>query len=434
MLTHIGLPSFLLPSWSRPQRLFPRKCKLSSMLTGVVGKPNVGKSTFFSAATLIPVPIENRPFTTIKPNRGIAYLRTPCVHPELGVTDNPNNSLCLNGTRLIPVELIDCAGLVPDSWRGRGLGNYFLDEIRKADALIHIVDAAGSTDEEGRPCPPGTRDPLEDVKFLDREVSMWFNQILQKDWRRIAQTVELTHISLIDPLAERLSGLAIGKAHVVDAIEQIGLNPERPTQWSEEDLFQFAHRLRETSKPMLIAANKIDLPQAEENIKRLRDAGLKVVPCSAEAELVLRRAAEKKMIEYTPGDSAFEIISEAVTPEQRRALTLIQDRVLSRWGTTGVQDAVNTAYFDLLDMITVYPVENAERYTDHSGRVLPDIYLTPKGTTARQLAYMIHSDLGEGFIYALDARTKMRLGEGYPLKDRDIIRIVHGKPVRRARG
>jgi hypothetical protein len=397
------------------------------MLTGVVGKPNVGKSTFFSAATLLHVPIENRPFTTIKPNRGIAYLRTPCVHPELGVTDNPNNSLCIDGTRLIPVELIDCAGLVPDSWKGRGLGNYFLDEIRKADALIHIVDAAGATDEEGRQCPLGTRDPLKDVEFLDREMSMWFNQIIQKDWRRMAQTVELAHTSLIDPLTERLSGLAIRKDHVAEAIEEAGLDPEKPTRWSGEDILRFAHRLRHISKPMLIAANKIDLPHAEENIKRLRDAGLKVVPCSAEAELVLRRAAEKKLIDYTPGDSTFEIVSEAVTPEQRRALTLIRDRILSQWGTTGVQDAINAAYFDLLDMISVYPVENAERYSDHGGRVLPDVYLTPRGTTARQFAYVIHSDLGEGFIYALDARTKMRLGEEYPLKDRDVIRIVSAK-------
>jgi len=397
------------------------------MLTGVVGKPNVGKSTFFSAATLLHVPIENRPFTTIKPNRGIAYLRTPCVHPELGVEDNPNNSLCMDGTRLIPVELIDCAGLVPDSWRGRGLGNYFLDEVRKADALIHIVDAAGATDEEGRQCPPGTRDPLKDVEFLDREMSMWLNQIIQKDWRRIAQTVELTHSNLIDPLTERLSGLAIRKEHIAEAIEQADLNPEKPTGWNEEDLLQFSHRLRRISKPMLIAANKIDLPHAEENIKRMRDTGLKVVPCSAEAELVLRRAAEKKLIAYTPGDSNFEITSEAVTPEQRRALTLIKDRILSSWDSTGVQDAINAAYFDLLNMITIYPVENAERYTDHSGRVLPDVYLTPKGTTARQFAYMIHSDLGEGFIYALDARTKMRLGEEYPLKDRDVVRIVSAK-------
>ncbi len=395
------------------------------MLVGVVGKPNVGKSTFFSAATLLHVAIENRPFTTIKPNRGIAYLRTPCVHPEMGVVDNPNNSLCIDGTRLVPVELIDCAGLVSGSWEGKGLGNYFLDEVRRADALIHVVDAAGATDEGGQSCPPGTRDPMKDIELLDDEISMWLNQILQKDWRRTAQTVELTRTNLLDPLTERLSGLAIRKVHIAEALEQADLNSEKPTLWSEKDLFHFSHLLLHIAKPMLIAANKTDLPQAEENIKRMRGAGLKVVPCCAEAELVLRRAADRDLVKYLPGDPAFSWGSEkSLTAEQQRALVLIQERILAKWGNTGVQEAINAAYFDLLEMITVYPVESPERLSNRDGRVLPDVYLTPKGTTARQLAYQIHSDLGDGFLYAVDARTKMRLGEEHPLKDRSIISIV----------
>jgi len=152
-----------------------------SKLLGIVGKPNTGKSTFFSAATLVPVEIASYPFTTIKPNRGIGYIRSPCVCREFNVKDKPQNSLCLDGTRLIPVELIDCAGLVPGAWQGRGLGNQFLDEIRKADALIHIVDAAGATDAEGKKCEPGTHDPTEDVKFLETEITMWLAQILKKD-------------------------------------------------------------------------------------------------------------------------------------------------------------------------------------------------------------------------------------------------------------
>ncbi|MEM2094572.1 MAG: redox-regulated ATPase YchF [Candidatus Bathyarchaeia archaeon] len=398
------------------------------MLVGVVGKPNVGKSTFFSAATLLPVAIENRPFTTIKPNIGIAYIRTPCVHPELGVADNPNNSLCIGGVRLIPIELVDCAGLISGSWQGKGLGNYFLDEIRKADALIHVVDAAGATDEGGQPCPPGTRDPLKDVEFLDLELSIWLNQIIQKDWRRITQMVEMKHSSLVDCLAERLAGLSIRRLHIAEAIEKEKLDPERPTVWSEDELLSFSRKLLKIAKPMLIAANKVDLAYAEANVKRLMDAGFKVIPCCAEAELVLRRAAEKKLINYVPGDSSFSYRDEAnITLEQRRALTLIQERVLAKWGNTGVQEAINSAYFNLLEMITVYPVENPEHFCDRDGRVLPDVYLVPKGTTARQLAYMIHSDLGNSFLYAVDARTKMRLGEDYVLRDRSVISIVSTK-------
>jgi len=162
-----------------------------SRLLGVVGKPNTGKSTFFSAATFATAEIANYPFTTIKPNRGVGYVRTPCVHTDFKVQDNPNNSLCIDGVRLAPVELIDIAGIVPGAWEGRGLGNQFLDEIRRADALIHIVDASGGTDCEGKSCKPGEHDPVEDVQFLEREITMWMASILRKDWPKIARTAEI---------------------------------------------------------------------------------------------------------------------------------------------------------------------------------------------------------------------------------------------------
>jgi len=395
---------------------------------GIVGKPNVGKSTFFSAATLITVPIENRPFTTIKPNRGIGNLRIPCVCNELGIQDDPVNSACIKGVRLIPVELIDCAGLVPDSWNGKGLGNYFLDEIRKADALIHVVDASGATDEEGRQCTPGTRDPLEDISFLEREISMWLTQIIQKDWKKISQRVETNHESLVDLLSLRLSGLAMNYTHISEAVMKTNLNPDRPTTWSPEDLTLFALNLQKIAKPMVIAANKIDLPYAEENINRLRAEGILMNPCCAEAELILRRATEKKLIEYTPGDSVFSTVQKNMLTEvQERALNVIQDRILAKWRTTGVQDVINISFFKLLQMITIYPVENVEAFSNHDGRVLPDVYLVPNGTKAKQFASMIHSDLASGFLYAIDARSKRRLGEEYVLKNNDIIKIVSTK-------
>jgi len=388
----------------------------------------VGKTTFFVAATLAPAEIAPYPFTTIKPNRGVGYLRVKCVCREFGVKDDPVNSACIDGNRLIPVELIDCAGLVPDAWKGRGLGNQFLDEIRKADALIHVVDASGSTDIEGRPCRPGEHDPVEDVRFLEREITMWMVQIMKRDWHKLARRVEMAGLKLVDALERRLSGLAIKRSHIIEALRATGLDPNRPSKWSDEELYAFADQLRRLSKPMLIAANKIDIPTAEENLERLKETGYLVVPCCAEAELVLRRAAEKGLIRYLPGDPDFEVLEPSkLTPQQARALEAIRERVLSKYGSTGVQQAINAAYFELLGAITVYPVEDPEKLCDHQGRVLPDAYVVPKGTTARELAYMIHTELGESFIYAIDARTKRRLGEDYVLKDGDVISIVSAK-------
>ena len=397
-------------------------------IVGVVGKPNVGKSTFFSAATLANVQIANYPFTTIKPNVGMGYVRTNCVCREFNVKDTPGNSSCVDGIRLVPVELVDCAGLVPGAWQGRGLGNQFLDAIRQADALIHVVDAAGSTDSEGRPCDPGTHDPTEDVKFLEHELDMWILQILKKEWDRTVRRVEGTKEDLSSIIEEKLSGLGIRRDHIAKAHAKTGLNFEKPTSWSDEQLLSLISELRRSSKPMLIAANKIDVPPAEENLKSLQATNHMVIPCCAEAELALRRAAEKNRISYVPGNSNFKITEKAeLTPDQKNALARIKEKVLIPLGSTGVQDALNLAFFKLLQMITVYPVEDADKLTDHRGRILPDAYLVPYGTTAKEFAGLIHSDLASGFLYATEVRSKMRLADSYVLKDGDVITIASAK-------
>jgi ribosome-binding ATPase len=402
--------------------------KSYSKLLGIVGKPNTGKSTFFCASTLAPAEIANYPFTTIKPNRGIGYVRTPCVHEEFSVKDTPVNSLCMDGVRLIPVEFIDCAGLVPGAWEGRGLGNQFLDEVRKADALVHIIDASGGTDCEGRLCKPGEHDPLEDVKFLEHEITMWMANILKKDWPKIARTVEAESKDLFTLFGERLSGLSIKRNHILEATRRTGLNADKPTSWSDEDFLKFVDTLRQIAKPMLIVANKMDVPEAQANLEKLKKSNYIVVPSCAEAELALRRAAEKQLIDYRPGDCNFKIMKpENLSENQIKALETIREKILLSFGSTGVQEGVNMAFFKLLSMITVYPVEDLERLADHNGRVLPDAYLVPYGTTARQLAYIIHTELGEGFIYGVEAREKKRVGEDYVIKDRDVLSIVSAR-------
>jgi ribosome-binding ATPase len=396
-----------------------------SRLLGVIGKPNTGKSTFFSAATLAAAEIANYPFTTIKPNRGVGYLRTSCVHSEFKVQDNPNNSLCLDGIRLIPVELIDVAGLVPGAWEGRGLGNQFLDEIRRADALLHIVDASGGTDCEGKICKAGENDPIEDIQFLEKEITMWMAAILKKDWTKVARTAETEKKGIYGPLEDRLTGLGIKRNYIFEAVRKTGLNAEKPTSWSDNDFLRFVDTLRRISKPMLIVANKIDLPTAEVNVERMKKLDYTVIPASAEAELALRRASDKKLIEYRPGDSDFKITQpERLSPTQVKALESIREKILSKFGSTGIQEAINTAYTRLLNMITVYPVEDVEHLSNHNGQILPDAYLIPQGTTAHQFAYIIHTELGESFLYAVDARHKTRIGEDALLRDKDVINIV----------
>ncbi len=399
--------------------------KSYSRLLGVVGKPNTGKSTFFSAATLAAAEIANYPFTTIKPNRGVGYVRTKCVHEDFKVQDNPRNSLCLSGDRMVPVELIDIAGIVPGAWEGKGLGNQFLDEIRRADALIHVVDASGGTDCEGKSCKPGEHDPIEDIQFLEKEINMWMQTILKKDWSKISRTAENDKKGIAHHLEDRLSGLSIKRQFITEAARRANLNIEAPASWTDEDFYRFIDNLRRISKPMLIVANKIDLPTAQANVERMKKLDYIVIPVSAEAELVLRRAAEKQLIDYKPGDKDFTITHpEKLSAGQIKALEQVKEKILKPNGTTGVQEAINTAYFKLLDMITVYPVEDLEHLSDHNGRVLPDAYLVPKGITAHLFAYIIHTELGENFLYAVNARDKRRIGEDAILKDRDVISIV----------
>lgn len=397
-------------------------------MLGIAGKPNVGKSTFFSAATLATVAIANYPFTTKTANFGVAYVVVPCVCKEFGVKDEPVNSICLDGLRMVPVKLIDCPGLVPQAWQGRGLGNQFLDEVRKADTLLLVVDAVGSTDSEGRPCKPGSNDPLEDIRFLEEEFDMWLFQIVTKDWERLARKIEASKENLAVALSEKLAGLQIKRHQITQALTELKLESKNPVMWTREELRAFAGKLRRISKQLLIVANKIDLPPAEENLERLKGYGYDVIPTCAEAELALRRAAEKGLIRYRPGDSNFKVLKpEGLSDQQRAALDTIRERILVRYGSTGVQDAINQAYFRLLNMVPVFPVEDADKLTDHEGRVLPDCFLVPSGTTAREFASLIHTDLGENFIYGVEARGKKRVGEDYALKGGDVIKIVAAK-------
>jgi ribosome-binding ATPase YchF (GTP1/OBG family) len=394
------------------------------MLLGLIGKANVGKSTFFNAATDLDVRRGNYPFTTLAPNVGITYARIGCVCREFGIQDNPKSSLCIDGTRYIPVKLLDIAGLIPGASKGKGLGNRFLDDARQADALIHVVDAAGSTDAEGRPIVPGTGDPIYDVQFVEEELDQWLASILQRDWTSLVREMSNQSTKLEHVIATRLSGLSIKESEIASTIVELGLSQTRASNWSDNDILRFCKKLREKSKPIVIAANKADLHSAQQNIHKVKNVRENVVPCSSELELLLRHATKKKKIQYLPGDSHFRIKEAALLNEQQKKALDKTSIFLSKYGSTGIQEIINLTVFNLLKLIVVYPVEDELKLTDKRGNVLPDAHLLPAKSTPRGLAEKIHTDLGKGFLYAIDVRSKMRLGADYKLQNNDVIKIV----------
>jgi ribosome-binding ATPase YchF (GTP1/OBG family) len=388
-----------------------------------VGKTNVGKSTFFAAATTVEVSVENRPFVTIDPNVGIAYVRRKCVHEELRLPKcDPIDGFCKRGWRYIGLKLIDVAGLVPGAAEGRGLGTQFLDAVRRADALLIVVDASGSTDDEGNPVPPGTHDPSKDVQILLDEFSKWiFNQII-KDWKSFSMKADTSSKTVEEMLAYRLSGFSVKKEHIVKALEELDL-PSRLSKWKKEDLKNFVRKIVEL-RPKVIVANKADIEGAERGVEILKTKyKYPVIPTSAVAELILRKASMKGYIDYLPGDSDFKILKE-LDPKQRRILEMVREKVLEKWGSTGVVQALNTAVFEQLGMVVVYPVYDQTRYTDSEGRVLPEARLVPKNTNLKEFASKIHTELAKGFIYAIDVKSGKRLGAEHLVEDNMVVKIV----------
>lgn len=395
------------------------------MQVGLVGAPNTGKSTFMKACTLADIEINNYPFTTIEANRGVGYVTTDCPCKELEVSCDPNGR-CVDGTRFVPVKMLDVAGLVPDAHQGRGLGNQFLDDLREADVLIHVLDISGRTDAEGEPTEG--YDPYGNIEFLERELDFWYEDIFKREWKKFSSSIELESKDFEEQLLERFSGLKISREDIRKVVKETKLDTDIPGKWSEEDIRKFATELRKRTKPMIIAANKIDLPGAEENLERLqKKTDVDIVPCCAEAELALRNASKQGKVNYTPGQSKFDIVGgKDLEDKEKKALDFVKG-ILDRHGSTGVQEAVNRSVFDLLDMIVVYPVEDENRYTDKSGNILPDAILLEKGSTAEDLAYKVHSDIGEDFIGAIDTRSGRKIGANHTLKNGDIVKILTEK-------
>lgn len=391
------------------------------MLLGLVGKPSSGKSTFFKAATLSDVLIASYPFATIEPNHGIGYVRVKSLCTELNTKCNPRTGFCNGTSRFVPVEIMDVAGLVKGASEGKGLGNKFLDDLRQADMFIQIVDISATTDIEGR---EGAGDPIEDVKMLENELNLWYENIFKKVWDKLTRSLQTTKSDFAKSVAKQFSGLKIQEDDIKHVLNKLKLQTENLTTWKDEDLKNFTTTLRHETKPMIIAANKADLPSAEENLKRLQETfpEIQIIPCSADSELSLRQAANAGLINYTQGEPTFEINEDKVNEKQKEALESIKQNVLEKYGSTGVQQILDKTVLELLGYIAIFPA--GSKLADSKGNVLPDCFLLPGGSTALDFAYHLHTDIGDKFIKAIDVRTKQPIGKDHPLKHRDGIEIM----------
>ena len=395
------------------------------MEIGVVGKPNVGKSTLFNALTLLDVPMAPYPFTTVQPNRGVAAVRVPCPHGEKGAACTPGNAKCVDGTRWVPVSLVDVPGLVPGAHAGKGLGHKFLDDLRAADGFVQVVDLSGGTDEEGRIAPPRSHAPAAEVQWLEEELVAWVAEILGRGFDRDARGAELEGRKIEELLAARLTGLSIPPPAILTALRSAAIDGAHPSRWSEADRARLARELLRAAKPRLVAANKCDRASADDaEALAGRLDGIPVVPTAADAELTLRRAGRAGLLDYRPGDPGFRVRDGAtLSSAQAAALEGIR-KVLGAWGSTGVQQALEAMVFQRLQQVVVFPVEDESRWTDSRGRLLPDAFLVPAGTAVRAVAYRVHTELGERFVRAIDGRTHRALAADHPVEPGAVLRFV----------
>jgi len=399
------------------------------MLIGLCGLANQGKSTFFKAATLMDVLIANYPFATIKPNHGVGFVKIDCVDTFFNTQCNPREGFCIDHKRFVPVDIIDVAGLVPGAHEGKGLGNQFLDDLRQADAIIHVVDISGSTNEKGEPVELGSYDPLQKIQMLETEIDYWYLGIINKGWEKFARQIQQEHGDVSKALGKQLSGLKVTEEMVEDVIKKLKLSKEHVVSWTEADLMDVATHLRKITKPMVVVANKMDLPPSVGNLERIKKEypDYTIIPCSAESELALKEAAKHQLIKYVPGTPDFEFIDDGkLTDKQKFALNFIRENVLLKFGSTGIQNAINAAVLDVLRYIAIFP-GGVNKLTDQYGRTLPDCFLMPPGTTALDFAFRLHTDFGKNFIKAIDVKRKLPVGKDHVLQNGDVVEIHAGR-------
>ena len=391
--------------------------RMSTVKIGLIGKPNVGKSTLFSALTKAPVDIANYPFTTLKPNVGIGWLTAKCPESEIGAKCTPREGSCANGIRYIPVEIIDVPGLIPGASEGKGMGNEFLDNIRDSEAIIHVFDASGRTAPDGTPLQEA-RDPVEDIVAIENEMIAWMADRIYRDWNKFARKADASS-ERVERILETKIGTFGVREKQISLILTKDAFPAKLSHWESSHATTFASLVFRYIKPIIRVANKCDAAPPE-YIEKIRDFDENIYFISGEFELTLEKAMGASLINTMGKDF---IVSEKANQAQRNALEKIRS-FLSSQCLTRMDQILSHIVRDVLRYVVAYPVADESTWGDKKGNILPDAFLMPYGTTAHEMAFRVHSDIGEGFIKAIDCRTKRAIGKDHVIEDSEVVRIV----------
>ena len=273
----------------------------------------------------------------------------------------------------MPIELLDVAGLVPGAHQGKGLGNKFLDDLRHADALIHVVDVSGTTDAEGK----ATRgyDPSNDIVWLRSEIVRWIQGNLMEKWGSIKRRHVAIKASPVDTLQGQFSGYGSTSQTVARCLDKLQLK-EPLEHWSDETVEKVVHAFTDEKFPTVIALNKIDHPDADKNIAKIAKAQdpQSIVLCSAISEVFLRRLSKQGYIKYVEGseflDTREDLIEQGdseggglkeMDEKLKTRIENLKDMVLYRFGSTGVVQVLSRAA-ELLGLVPIFPVRNVHTF------------------------------------------------------------------------